>query len=332
MKNIFQYLFCLLLITSCSPKITVNYLTVSVPEEGSLKLTQYTRDDENVIHPKIIKDQETHSLRWYAPPLLAVSPDGKKIAYTALSNGFKNLYLKNIEGGKSTIQRTFNRNIMDMNYSPDGKHIVFTERKNNMDQSTDDNIYMINATEGVAVQQLVNTKAAELSPSFSPDGKNVFFVKSQGSQYFIWSINIESALITQYTTGFTPSLAPNGEDLIVTRNSRDGARGEIWMINIRTGSETQVLSDPKKGYSSPKISPDGKSIICVGITEANTTKPENLDLYKVNLDGTKLTQLTFHGGNDVSPVWAPDGKSIFFLSQRGNKDGKWNVWKMELNE
>ena len=190
---------------------------------------------------------------------------------------------------------------------------------------------MINATEGVATQQLVNSPAAELSPSFGPDGETVFYTKSEGSRYFIWSYNIETSLATQYTEGFTPNLAPNGEDLIVTRNSREGNRGEIWMINIRKGSETLILNDPKKGYSSPQISPDGKRIVCVGTTEGDKTKPQNLDIFVVNVDGTRLTQLTFHGGHDVSPVWAPDGKSIFFLSQRGNKQGKYNVWKMDLN-
>lgn len=325
MKRILIYAG-LISLTCCSPKIIIDYLTVSVSEEGSLKLTQYTREDENVVHPLIIVNEATKKLNWYAAPLLAVSPDGNKIAYIAASNNYKNLYLKDISGGRSTIQRTFNRDIMDMSYSPDGKYIVFTERK-----GLDDNIFMINATEGVAVQQLVSTNSPELSPSFSPDGKNVFFAKGEGSRYYVWSLGVESSLLTQYTEGFTPSLSPNGDDLVVTRNSRDGLRGEIWMINIQKGTETLILNDVNKGYSSPRISPDGKRIICVGVTEGDKTKPQNLDLFLVNIDGTKLTQLTFHGGHDVSPVWTSDGKSVFFLSQRGNKEGNYNVWKMELS-
>jgi Tol biopolymer transport system component len=326
MKNKYLLSTLLFLAVGCAPKIIVNYMTVAVPEEGSLTLTQYTRDDERVLHPWVGIDSETKIIRWYAAPLIAISPNGEKIAYIASNNEFNNLYLKNVKGGKSTVQRTFNRNIMDMSYSPDGKYIAFTERK-----SGNDNIFMINATEGVAIQQLVNSSAAELSPSFAPDGKTVYYSKSEGSRYYVWSFNIETSLLTQYTEGFTPNLSPNGEDLVVTRNSRDGNRGEIWMINIRKGTETLILNDPKKGYSSPQISPDGKRIVCVGITEGDNTKPQNLDLFVVNIDGTGLTQLTFHGGHDVSPIWTPDGKSIFFISQRGNKDGKYNVWKMDLN-
>lgn len=326
MKKIIFYFGALLFLVGCTPqKILTDYLTVAEPEEGSLRLTQYTGEGDNVVHPYIGFDRTTNIIRWYAAPLLAVSPDGNKIAYIALANDFKNLYLKDISGGRSTIQRTFNRDIMDMSYSPDGSHIVFTENKGG-----DNNIYMINTTEGVAVQQLVSTSASELSPVFSKDGKTLFFVKSEGNRYFIWSLNLETSLLTQYTEGFTPCLSPNGEELVVTRNSRDGSRGEIWMINLQKGTETLILSDSKKGYSSPRLSPDGKKIICVGITEEDKTKPQNLDLFLMNVDGSKLTQLTFHGGHDVSPVWTPDGKYVFFISQRGNKDGHYSVWKMDL--
>ena len=46
---------------------------------------------------------------------------------------------------------------------------------------------------------------------------------------------------------------------------------------------------------------------------------------------TQLTQLTYHPGNDLSAVWSPDGRSIFFLSQRGSADKVYNVWRMDFN-
>jgi Tol biopolymer transport system component len=326
MKKIIYCIALVIITQSCGVAVPlVDYARISVPEEGSLRLTKYTEGSDHVAGPVVQSTTSANgvkSLQWYAAPLLAISPDDKKIVYLATNNGFTNMYLRNITGGKSTIQRTFNRNIMDMDFSPSGDKIVFTENKSS------NNIYTINAYEGVAVQQMVATNATELSPSYSADGKNIYFAKSEGTRYYIWSLNVESSLLTQYTEGFTPCLTPDNENLIMTRNSKDGSRGEIWMVNLRRGTETLILSDPNKGYSSPQISPDGKRIICVGVSEKDETKPQNLDLFLVNLDGTKLTQLTFHGGNDVSPVWTKDGKSIFFISQRGSAEGKFNVWKM----
>ena len=174
------------LLSSCSTRLKVKYIpvdyeTVLAPGEGGLRLVQYTRENENVYPPYVGRSSLTGELTWYAAPLIAVSPDGKKLAYIATSNEYHNLCLKDISGGSATIQRTVNRNIMDMSYSPDGKYIAFTERK-----GQDDNIYMINATEGVAVQQLVASSAAELSPIFTADGKNIFFSKADGLIYYIW--------------------------------------------------------------------------------------------------------------------------------------------------
>ena len=131
MKKIFLLLGVTVILNGCAlfQQVKIDYLPVSVPEEGSIKFTQYTTESEKIIHPEIFRNSESGMLNWYAPSLLTISPDGSKICYLALSNEFKNLYIKDIGGGRSTIQRTFNRDIMDMSYSPDGKYIVFTDSK-----------------------------------------------------------------------------------------------------------------------------------------------------------------------------------------------------------
>jgi len=325
-KKFAPLLLIITIIYSCSPALQVDYSNISVPEEGGINFTQYSRDEEEVVYPAIFIDEITENLRWYAAPLIALSPDGVKLAYIAKSNDFFNLNIKKVSGGRAIVQRTFNRNINDMDFSPDGKWIAFTELK-----GTDQNIYIINADEGSAVQQITSSNYSELGPSYAPDGKSLYYSKQEGSRFYIWNVNLDSSLKTQYSEGFTPALTPDGENLIVTRNGKDGSRGEIWMINIKKGTETLILSDPERGFSSPQISPKGDVLLCVGTTEKGVTRPQNLDLYTIKLDGTGLKQLTFHGGHDVSPQWSPDGNSIFFLAQRGNIEGKYNIWKMNFN-
>ncbi len=96
------------------------------------------------------------------------------------------------------------------------------------------------------------------------------------------------------------------------------------------GSESIILSQENRSFTTASMSPDGKWILFA----ANTTKkpgvPENIDIYVVRADGSQLTQLTYHHGHDLSPVWAPDGKSIYFLSQRGSEKGLYNIWKMNF--
>ncbi len=325
MKKKLMFYGALLFLVGCGVSQQVVYERLSVEEEGGIKFTPYTTENENVVAPIVVKDEISGMLKWYAAPLLAVSPNGEQITYIAESNGYKNLYIKEISGGSKKIQRTFNKNIMDMSYSPDGTKISFTE-----DKGGDFNINMINATQGVAVRQVTATSETELGPIFSPDGESIYYTVQEGNRFYVWNISLETTLKTQYSEGFTPVLTPDGTKLIVTRNSKDSGFGEIWEIDLIKGTETQLLSSPDVGYSSPAISPDGKYITVVGVTLKSDTRPQNLDVYVMKADGTALTQLTFHGGNDVSPIWSSDGKSLFFLSQRGNAKGKFNVWKMDF--
>jgi hypothetical protein len=86
---------------------------------------------------------------------------------------------------------------------------------------------------------------------------------------------------------------------------------------------------PKGGYLSPELSYDGKTIL-FAFTEADRPQPDgNLDLrykwierstwhiFKVNVDGTNLIQLTDGGFNDFDPCWLPNGRILFISERRG---------------
>lgn len=310
---------------------TVDYRNLTVPEEGGIRFTKFTEENEDVVGPYIRSSEGV--ITWYTPGMIAVSPNGEKVAYVAERDSKRNIFIKNTGGGRTTIQRTFRNNVLDMSYSPDGEYIVFTEEQNN-----DYNILQIRANQGAAIQQISATSYRESSPVYSDDGELIFYTQGEtvssinDYRYYIWSVNRSTALKTQYSEGFNPSLSKGDKDVIaVCRNNRETGRGEIYTINLNTGQETLILSDPEIGYSSPSLSPDGKTLAIVGTTIATENRKENLDIYTVGIDGTNVTQLTFHPGHDVSPIWDPTGKELYFLAQRGNTDGSWDVWKMTIN-
>jgi Tol biopolymer transport system component len=137
-------------------------------------------------------------------------------------------------------------------------------------------------------------------------------------------------MLTQYTEGFTPCPLPDGKNILITRSNRETGNGEIWLIDIVKGIETQILAMPEKSFSSPDISPDGKTIVVVGVTSESKTRQINLDLYTIKLDGTGLTQLTFHPSHDTSPKWSNDGNELFFISARGSSN--YGIWKMDYKK
>jgi len=306
----------------------VDYRDLKVPEESGIQFMKYSSDIETLSAP-FVKD-EKGVIIWETNPKIDIDPSGKNIAYVGFASGKSNIYIKSIEGGKTTIQRTFKNNVRDVVYSKDGKNLAYSELQDN-----NSDIFQINATQGAAVQSITNSTQRESTPVYSPDNQLIFFTKGEYSstlqdyRYYIWNFNKETSILSQFCEGFCPVVSKDGKILYFNKNNKNTGLGEIWSINLDTGQEIQILADNERGFSTPKISPDGKTLLVTGTTLATSNRIENLDLYTIKTDGTKLTQLTFHPGHDLSPVWHPKKSEIFFLSQRGNEKGKYGMWSIK---
>ncbi|MBE3070452.1 MAG: NPCBM/NEW2 domain-containing protein, partial [Planctomycetes bacterium] len=78
---------------------------------------------------------------------------------------------------------------------------------------------------------------------------------------------------------------------------------------------------PPGGYLSPDLSYDGKSIV-FAFTEAEPTRYQwteksTYHLFRVNVDGSHLVQLTDGAWNDFQPCWLPNGRVAFISERRG---------------
>lgn len=92
-----------------------------------------------------------------------------------------------------------------------------------------------------------------------------------------------------------------------------------------------IFSSTERNYSSPSISPDGEWVLMVGdnsLMAGNRTTYSNTDIFVCRLNGADLTQLTYHAADDLSPVWSPDGRFIYFVSKRGSSTGTANIWRI----
>jgi dipeptidyl aminopeptidase/acylaminoacyl peptidase len=74
----------------------------------------------------------------------------------------------------------------------------------------------------------------------------------------------------------------------------------------------------------PALSPDGKLVAfqVQTVDLPNNTKP--VQIYLVPLDGGTAQRITNEGSN-TRPRWSPDGKRIFFVSDRGNGSQIWSM-------
>src|SRR6056300_274217 len=320
------------------------FTNLTAPEEGGVKFPQLTNESDIIKGPATRLKTETYQqgntiqktdvLMWNTATFLSISPDGKKFTFLASNNNSTNLYIRSTEGGAAAIQRTFRNDVFDFAYSPDGKSLAFSDRVG-VGNSANYNVYKIDVNRVNAVRQLASSTVDEINPVFSDDSKTLFYSKGNGSgNYSLWSLDLNTGLQTQYSEGFNPCVVPNtkSSELFLCRRAKNSSRTEVWKVNIETGSETQYITDQRRSFSSPKVSPDGKYILVTGSTPKSESRPSNLDLYLFKSDGTGETQLTFHPGTDASAVWAPNGKEIYFISSRGNVTNEYNVWRMNVEQ
>ncbi|MDR0792719.1 MAG: hypothetical protein LBE82_05385 [Chitinophagaceae bacterium] len=361
-KTAFFVLTCLLALNSCKSVQLISYSNISVPEEGGINFVKLTSDDDGVASPGYRSTSQTgvttnpsrNGISWYNYAVIDVSPNGEKIGYINLKNTTTNVMIKSSSAGGGSVQRTFRTDVRGFTFSPDGKKICYTEFR---DEHT--GIYMMDANQGTTVQRISPTNSDDNGPSMSREGRTIFFDRYEGNYDFsLWSYDADKGLFSNYSRGFTPCVDPandnniycarftydnTGNTIINKRKIRIGnqkieqifytneksRRSEIWKLNIEKGTEELLLSDKMSSFSSPKVSPNGKWILVTGANKSNNGI-WNTNIFVVRSDGTQFTQLTYHPGNDMSPIWSPDGKSIYFVSQRGTKEGTYNVWKMNF--
>lgn len=322
-------LLCIVLVVIILASYSISYAqSTTAPEESGLSFVKITDETkESVAFPAI--EQVKHYIRWYGNQGLALSPDGNSIAYITAKQGQRNVVVRATSKTGAIIQRSFRNNVNDVAWSPDGMYLCFAE-KSDYSKSL---IYMVNAYQGGTLQQISGMNNIDYGPTFSPDGSKIFFSRYDATYgYTIWSYDRQGAFFTNYSVGKQVSCIDDKSYLCVREGSN--SLDEIWMVNYENGSETLILSSTDgKSFSTPSLSPDGKWVLCVGTSPIPNDRKGRLqlDLYVVHIDGTGLTQLTFHRANDCSPIWSHDGKSIYFLSNRGTEEENiWNIWKMSF--
>jgi TolB protein len=171
-------------------------------------------------------------------------------------------------------------------------------------------IYLLDL--GGAARQLTHLGTITLTPSWSPDGQEIFFCSYRGGFPALYAVNPGSGsvrkLISHGTLNVTPAAGPNG--LVAATLNKDNDQ-EIYLLD-RQGNIKQRLTQSPGIDISPAFSPDGSQIAFV------SSRGGSPQIFIMPKGGGQARRLTFSGSYNVSPAWSPKGDLIAYASRTGS--------------
>jgi TolB protein len=108
----------------------------------------------------------------------------------------------------------------------------------------------------------------------------------------------------------SPAWSPDGRRLAYVSFEED-SEPAIFVQTLRTGNRIKVSSRRGVHNGAPAFSPDGRNLVLtLGSIDGN------LDIYVMNLSNREVKRLTTDRSIDTEGSWSPDGKQIYFTSDR----------------
>jgi Tol biopolymer transport system component len=170
-----------------------------------------------------------------------LSPDGTKIAFASARSGNIEIWRSDADGSNPLQLTSFGGELDGTpRWSPDGKWIVFDRRPGKHSQ-----IYVVDA-EGRNLQALTDGEYENSVPSFSRDGKSIYFGSMRSGNWQLWKQSFDGGKAFQITQhgGFTAFESYDGKTLYHTKREEEG----IWSIPMSGGAETRVTAAPRRGF------------------------------------------------------------------------------------
>src|SRR5438132_3408524 len=206
--------------------------------------------------------------------------------------------------------------------SPDGKSFVYAGyASGNWD------IYFQRVGGKNPINLTKDSAADDTQPAFSPDGERIAFrSEREGGGIFLMGATGESVKrLTNF--GFNPAWSPDGKEVAcadegpLDPNLRNNPNSRIWAVNVATGERRLVT---KEDSIQPNWSPHGTRIAYWG-------RPNGAqrDIFTIPAGGGEPLLVTNDAATDWNPVWSPDGKYLYFASDRG---GSMNLWRVPIEE
>ncbi|MEO5825300.1 MAG: protein kinase, partial [Gemmatimonadales bacterium] len=153
-------------------------------------------------------------------------------------------------------------------------------------------------------------------PVWSPDGKEVAFVRDSGSGGNVYAKRVDGSTSERLLAKIDRLVqevdwSPDGKWIVVrTDNGLPGAGDIVAVPASGSGEPIQVVATPHQEYN-PAVSPDSRWLAYAS-TESGTS-----EVYVRPFPGPAGERWQVSNGGGLTPVWSRDGRMLYYLSPDG---------------
>lgn len=164
------------------------------------------------------------------------------------------------------------------------------------------------------------------APNWTPDNKKLIY----NSNGYLYTYEIETGQITHLNTGFATNnnndhvITFDGEQIAISHHvPEDNYQSTIYIMPVEGSEHPRQVTRTGAGHAYLHgISPDNQTVIFTG------WRNDKFDIYAADVETMQETRLTDTPTLDDGSEYSPDGKHIWFNS---NRTGTMEIWRMNAD-
>jgi len=229
----------------------------------------------------------------------ALSPQGDRLIYLTNQSDYMDINLMStidgrnlgrlVKGNRSELFEELHWTRPGMDWSPDGKRVVFAAKSGKLDA-----LHILDVNKRKVVQTFHFDLDGVFSPSWSPDGDRIVFMgmKDGWSDLYLYSLKDDKLvpLTNDIFSDQDPIWSPQGDEIAFVSDRRDYAIQDDMTFRMQDYDYSQT------------------------------------DLYIINVSSKAITKYTSDAAHESSPAFSPDGNRIAYIS---DKSGITNIYMID---